>query len=357
MITVRVMGSDMSLHLQNMGRVVWDLKGTELLPEECDRLVHPQTGGIILFSRNYESPEQVQSLIQSIRALRENLIIAVDQEGGRVQRFKEGLTLLPAVGLLGDYFRSEPEKATKLAEQCGWLMASELSALGVDLSFAPVLDVNLGLSEVIGNRSFGVNTEEVVALAGAFIMGMHLAGMASTGKHFPGHGGVSLDSHVSLPIDSRSWEVIENGDLKPFQLLVNQLDAVMPAHVVYNQCDDSPAGFSPFWLKHVLREKLNFRGVIFSDDLSMEGAAGVGGYASRAQAALEAGCDLVLVCNNPEGAGEVLAGLERETLLQPHYCVQLKLKTTRPKWQSFEQSNARLSVREAIQQFMAEYTA
>ncbi len=345
----------MSLHLQNqMGRVIWDLKGTELTQEECEKLAHPQTGGIILFTRNYENPEQVQSLIQSIRALRENIIIAVDQEGGRVQRFKEGLTLLPPAGLLGLFYKKDPEGALKLAEQCGWLMASELSSLGVDLSFAPVLDINLGLSEVIGNRAYSDNPTEVVVLAQSFIMGMHLAGMAATGKHFPGHGGVLADSHLDLPIDNRSWEVIERCDLKPFQLLINHLDAIMPAHVVYSQCDDQPAGFSEFWLKSILREKLGFRGIIFSDDLSMEGAAGVGGYALRAQTALNAGCDLVLACNNPEGAAIVLEALERETCLLPNHCLQLKLKTTRPKWHSFEQSHARIVVKEAITHFIEE---
>lgn len=295
----------------SLGPVMIDLLGPELLPEERELLRHPLVGGVILFSRNYVSPEQVERLTAEIHALREpHLLVAVDQEGGRVQRFRDGFTRLPPVSLLGALYDADRKRALRVAETTGWLMASELRAVGVDLSFAPVLDVDCGVSTVIGDRAFHRDPEVVAALARAYMRGMNRAGMAATGKHFPGHGRVCADSHLALPVDERLYEDVYLTDIVPFERMIHYgLPAVMMAHIVYPRIDPNPAGFSAFWLKEVLRGRLGFQGAVFSDDLSMEGAAGVGDCAARAHAALHAGCDMVLVCNNREGAIQVLDGL------------------------------------------------
>ncbi len=292
------------------GPVMLDLQGTELLPEERELLIHPATGGVILFSRNYASPEQIHRLILQIHALRSpHLLIAVDQEGGRVQRFREGFTRLPPMGRIHQHF-TDNKIARHATRELGWLMASELRAVGVDFSFAPVLDINLGLSSVIGDRAFADNPEDVTALAQSWMLGAREGGMISVGKHFPGHGGVTADSHLELPIDSRSAEDILAHDVQPFRRLIgNGLEGIMPAHVIYERCAPEAAGFSSYWLSDVLRNQLRFQGVIFSDDLSMNAAECAGGYAERAKTALQAGCDMVLVCNNQAGAIAVLEGL------------------------------------------------
>lgn len=302
--------------IQPFGAVMLDIAGTILADTERDIINHPNTGAVILFSRNYESPEQVTDLIQNIRAARNGeILIAVDQEGGRVQRFQEGFTRLPPAAL----YQNEPE----ISEVAGWLMAAELLAVGVDFSFAPVLDVDCGVSTIIGNRAFSQNAEKVTQLASEFRRGMKRAGMAATGKHFPGHGAVALDSHLALPIDERNLEAIRVSDLQPFrQLIAEGLEGIMPAHVLYSQIDNQPAGFSDFWIQQVLRQELGFDGVVFSDDLSMEGAASVGSFPERAKIALQAGCDMVLVCNNSTAAMDVLDFLpiennaKRESRLQ-----------------------------------------
>lgn len=283
--------------------VMIDLEGLELSNEENELLNHPLTGGIIFFSRNYESIEQLSALIKSVRkATEKELLIAVDHEGGRVQRFRTEFTELPAIASL-----SESNKPSQSAFSHGWLMASEVRAMGIDFSFAPVLDINYGVSGVIGDRSFNRDPHVVSNLANEYIKGMRDAGMASTGKHFPGHGAVVEDSHHEIPVDKRSKEEIWQEDIIPFAKLIKQgLDAVMPAHVIYENLDKNPAGFSPYWLKQVLRDELKFDGVIFSDDLTMEGASVVGDYADRAEAATTAGCDMVLVCNDRDGAIQVL---------------------------------------------------
>lgn len=283
--------------------VMIDLEGLELSREESELLMHPLCGGIILFSRNYESLVQLSLLIQAVRKATDNdLLIAVDHEGGRVQRFRSEFTELPAVARL-----AESQNPIQNAFSHGWLMAAEVRAMDIDFSFAPVLDINYGISGVIGDRSFNRDTKVISHLASEYIKGMREAGMASTGKHFPGHGAVVEDSHHEIPVDRRSKEQIWQEDIIPFSDLIKQgLDAVMPAHVIYEALDDKPAGFSSYWLKQILRDELQFDGVIFSDDLSMEGASVAGGFANRAEAAIDAGCDMVLVCNHREGAIDVL---------------------------------------------------
>ena len=287
-----------------------DIEGTQLSAEDRELLAHPATGGLIFFARNYEDPTQLRSLVDQVRQVRPEILIAVDQEGGRVQRFRQGFTRLPAMAELSHRYAADAAAAEREARLLGALMASELLTCGVDISFAPVLDLDFGHSSVIGDRSFGATAEQVVALAGAFIAGMRQAGMAATGKHFPGHGHVAADSHLELPVDERALDEIRAADLVPFSALASTLDGIMPAHVVYSQVDEKPAGFSSFWLQQVLRRELGFDGVIFSDDLAMAGAACAGGYPQRAAAALDAGCDMILVCNDRAGALETLAYLE-----------------------------------------------
>ncbi len=298
----------------SLGPVMLDLLGTTLDEQEREMLQHPLVGGVILFTRNYENPAQLSELIAEVHALRSpSLLIAVDHEGGRVQRFRQGFTRLPAMRRFGEIHGRDKRRARQLAELAGWVMASELRAVGVDFSFAPVLDLDYGASTVIGDRSFHRQPQVVAELANALMQGMHRAGMAATGKHFPGHGAVQADSHEAIPVDSRRYEDIAAEDMKPYELMIsNGMAAVMPAHVIYANVDPQPAGFSPFWLKEVLRRRMNFQGVIFSDDLNMEGASVAGDYVSRAKAALAAGCDVALICNNREGAMQILHGLELE---------------------------------------------
>lgn len=308
-----------------MRPVVLDVEGYELSAQEKEVLAHPLVAGVILFTRNFYDIAQLKALVADIRLhAQRQIVIAVDHEGGRVQRFKEGFTVLPSAGALLQH--CQMQEAKQLAYASAWVMSSELLACDIDFSFAPVLDIN-GISDVIGQRAFAREPEQVIELAGAYLSGMRATGMASTGKHFPGHGSVKADSHVALPVDSRTKEEIFSGDILPFKQLIAEgaLSAVMPSHVVYEQCDDQPAGFSHYWLQQVLRQQLGFSGVIISDDLSMHGASFVGDHASRAQSALAAGCELILACNDSEAAISILDALtipkvqdERAVMLMRH---------------------------------------
>lgn len=295
----------------SLGYVMLDLQGKSLTAEDRNRLMHPQTGGVILFSRNYDSPQQVAALCAEIHALREpHMLIAVDHEGGRVQRFREGFTRLPPMRALGEIWDEHPQRARRLAHDAGFVLAAELRACGVDLSFTPVLDLDFGNSAIIGNRAFHSQPQAVCELAVGLMEGLRQGGMAAVGKHFPGHGYVAADSHTDVPVDNRGYAELEVADLVPFEHMIrHDLAGIMPAHVIYPKIDDKPAGFSRIWLADILRGRMQFQGVIFSDDLSMEGARVAGTIVERGEAAIEAGCDMVLVCNNPAAADELLEGL------------------------------------------------
>jgi beta-N-acetylhexosaminidase len=286
-----------------------DVAGIELSMEDRERLTHPSVGGVILFARNYVSPWQLDLLTASIGALRDPpLLIAVDHEGGRVQRFHDGFTELPPMRKLGERWDRDARGAADEAERCGRIIASELAAHGVDFSFTPVLDLDHGQSSVIGDRAFHRDPDAVAELAGALCRGLRAVGMAAVGKHFPGHGFATGDSHHETPIDDRALALLENDDLVPFRALIGDgLEGVMPAHVVYPAIDPQPAGFSDVWLRTILRERMGFDGMIFSDDLSMAGAGFAGDVVTRADAALTAGCDMVLVCNDAPAADMLLS--------------------------------------------------
>ena len=294
-----------------LGPVMVDVTGHVLTAEEREFLRHPALGAVILFSRNYESPAQVSALVSEIRDLRNpSLLVAVDQEGGRVQRFRTGFHPLPPLHALGARHDEEPEQAESLAHSAGRLMAAELRRVGVDFSFAPVLDVADLDSAVIGDRGFHARAAVIAALAKHYIAGMQSAGMHATGKHFPGHGGIHADSHLETPMDHRSLESLWESDLIPYRELAPLLGGVMTAHVRFPAVDDRVPTYSEFWIEEILRRRIGFRGVVFSDDLSMQGAADAGPAPERARRALAAGCDMVLVCNDPEAARAVAHSVE-----------------------------------------------
>ncbi|BFU59423.1 MULTISPECIES: beta-N-acetylhexosaminidase [Rodentibacter] len=302
-----------------MSTLLIDLESYALTQEEIELLEHPLVAGVILFTRNFHDREQIQALVKSVRErVKKPLLITVDQEGGRVQRFREGFTQLPAMQAFAT-LSSDLKQQQNWAREAGWQMAAEMTALDIDLSFAPVLDLG-HRCRAIGDRSFADDVQSAVNLASVFIDGMHQAGMAATGKHFPGHGHVLADSHLETPIDERPQAEIFDTDILPFQQLIEQkkLDAIMPAHVIYTHCDSQPASGSEYWLKHILREKLNFNGAIFSDDLGMKGAGFMGDFVARSEKALNAGCDLLLLCNEREGVIQVLDQLKLKEN-QPHF--------------------------------------
>jgi beta-N-acetylhexosaminidase len=294
------------------GPIMLDLAGLELTAEERERIAHPLVGGVILFTRNYADPSQLKALTAAIRAARDPaLLIAVDHEGGRVQRFRTGFTAIPPMRALGELWDSDAAVAAAEVKRLGGTIASELRAHGVDFSFAPVVDLDYGLSRVIGDRAFHRNPNAVAHLAAAFCDGLRAQGMAAVIKHFPGHGFVAADSHTEAPVDARPLSALEKDDLVPFGALIRRgAEGVMPAHVAYPDVDDQPAGFSRIWLQDILRGRLGFDGLIFSDDLSMAGARLAGDIVARADAAFEAGCDMLVVCNDPDGVGALLSRWE-----------------------------------------------
>ena len=291
------------------GPVILGIEGTELSDADRARLAHPLAGGVILFSRNFESCAQLKALTASIRALRTpTLLICVDHEGGRVQRFRDGFTAIPAMRTLGEMWDSDVALAAGEAHRLGHLLAGELRAHGVDFSFTPVLDIDFGASAVIGDRALHGNPNAVAHLASCLRRGLNAGGCAAVGKHFPGHGFIAADSHVDLPVDERTLDALAVDDLIPFAVLSKEgLEAVMPAHVVYPAVDSLAAGFSRVWLQDILRGRLGFAGLIFSDDLGMAGAHAAGDIVARAEAAAAAGCDMVLACNDHAASDELLS--------------------------------------------------
>jgi beta-N-acetylhexosaminidase len=288
-----------------------DVEGVALSPADRDLLREPAVGGVILFSRNYESPAQIADLVAEIRALRSPpLLIAVDHEGGRVQRFRDGFTAIPPMRRIGTEFVSDREKGIDLARQTGWLIGSELRAANIDLCFAPCVDLDWGVSEIIGDRAFHSNPDAVAEIAGAFCRGLRSAGMAAVAKHFPGHGAVLADSHVKLPVDRREYGVLLD-DMRPYERLTGNglIAGVMLAHIVYRELDEMPAGFSSYWIENELRNRVGFGGAVFCDDLSMQATAAYGTMPQRARRALKAGCDMLLVCNDRNAAQQTVAAL------------------------------------------------
>ena len=295
----------------SLGPVMLDIEGHSLSPADRELLREPAVGGVILFTRNYESAEQIADLVAEIRALRTPpLLVAVDHEGGRVQRFREGFTQIPPMRRVGQEFDRDPEAGLQAARDAGWLIASELRAAGIDLCFAPCVDLDWGVSEIIGNRAFHRKPEIVADLATAFARGLRSAGMAAVAKHFPGHGAVLADSHLKLPVDRRDYGLILD-DMRPYDRLIGNgaIAGVMLAHIVYEQIDALPAGFSEYWIQRELRSRLGFGGAVFCDDLSMKATRDYGSMAERGQRALEAGCDMILVCNDRDAAHEAVDAL------------------------------------------------
>ncbi|OOF49121.1 beta-N-acetylhexosaminidase [Rodentibacter genomosp. 1] len=345
-----------------MSTLLIDLEGYELTQEEVELLSHPLVAGIILFTRNFYNREQIQYLIASVRKrVKKPLLITVDQEGGRVQRFREGFTQLPAMQAFAQLSKNSLQQQT-WARETGWQMAAEMIALDIDLSFAPVLDLGHEC-RAIGDRSFTSDVQSAVSLASVFIEGMHEVGMAATGKHFPGHGHVLADSHLETPYDERSQTEIFSQDIQPFQQLIRQkkLDAIMPAHVIYSQCDNQPASGSEYWLKDILRGQLNFKGAIFSDDLGMKGAGFMGDFVERSEKALNAGCDLLLLCNERKGVIQVLDNLKL-TENQPHLAqrqtrLNTLFKTNSLTWEELTKTSRWLENHEKLTALQQEWLA
>jgi beta-N-acetylhexosaminidase len=330
-----------------LGTVVLDPTGPALTDDDRRRLLHPAAGGVILFAHNYEAPEQLAALTEEIARLREpELPVCVDHEGGRVQRFVQGFTKLPPMRRLGVLWDRDREAARRAARAVGTVIAAELGAHGVDFSFTPVLDLDYGTSAIIGHRALHYDPTAVGALAAQLIEGLAGGGMAAVGKHFPGHGFAVADSHVSVPTDARPPEAIAKKDLVPYRAAIGAgLAAVMPAHVIYPKADPEPAGYSKYWLQDVLRGKLGFDGLIYSDDLSMEGASTAGGMAERARAALAAGCDQVLLCQKPKEQEILLEALAATPLARPERVERMRRRGGR----DFRKSVAYREALEALQ--------
>jgi beta-N-acetylhexosaminidase len=336
------------------GPLMVDVAGHTLTSNEKKRLQHPLVGGVILFARNFENRAQLLALTRSIHQLRTpQLLIAVDHEGGRVQRFRsDGFAALPTMRSLGERWMQDPLQAMRMATEVGYVLGAELRACDVDLSFTPVLDLDYGVSSVIGDRSFHRDPRVVAMLARALSQGLGLAGMAACGKHFPGHGAVKADSHHAIPRDPRALTRILQDDAAPYQWLGDQVIAsVMPAHVIYSKVDAKPAGFSSKWIQEILRGKLRYDGVVFSDDLTMEAAAVAGDILARAQAALQAGCDMALVCNRPDLADDLLARLSHQS--EPSSLARIERlmpAEQAPDWQALQQQPAYRKALESVRE-------
>ena len=307
-----------------LGRLMLDLDSSSLTKEEKTLLQNPHVGGVILFSRNIVSKDQVLYLCHQIAEVNPNLLIAVDQEGGRVQRLIDGYAVLPSMQKLGKFVAQDKDNGLILASNLGWLMASEVIASGLDISFAPVLDLDLDRSSIIGDRSFGDTPKTVINIANSFINGMNEAGMEAVGKHFPGHGGIHADTHLSYSEDLRSLDDLKQHDLIPFHELHNRLGGIMTAHISFSEIDNNIATFSKYWLQNTLREKMKFKGEIFSDDLSMKGTDFIGGIDHKVQKALESGCTMILICNDRSAALQALRFMEKESTSQSTTLTSLK---------------------------------
>jgi beta-N-acetylhexosaminidase len=331
----------MQKHL--LGRLMLDLDSSSLTNEEKTLLQNPHVGGVILFSRNIVSKNQVMSLCHQIAGVNPNLLIAVDQEGGRVQRLIDGYTVLPSMQKLGKFVAQDKDNGLILASNLGWLMASEVIASGLDISFAPVLDLDLDRSSIIGDRSFGDNPKTVINIANSFINGMNEAGMKAVGKHFPGHGGIHADTHLSYSEDLRSLDDLQQHDLIPFHELHNRLGGIMTAHIAFPEIDNNIATFSKYWLQNTLREKMKFKGEIFSDDLSMKGTDFVGGIDHKVQKALESGCTMILICNDRSAALQALRFMEKQNISYSPTLISLKA-SKKVSWDKLENDPRRKDI-------------
>ena len=326
------------------GRLMLDIDGTSLSNEDKDLLMNKHVGGLIFFSRNFESFNQITNLVHEIRNIKENIIIAVDQEGGRVQRFNKEFTKIPTMQELAKYANTNND--ISFLKEVGWLISSELIAAGIDLNFAPVLDIDDKTSSIIGDRAFANNALDVISLTSNFIDGMHEAGMKSTGKHFPGHGGIFEDSHIELAEDHRELDELMGLDIKPYIELSNKLDAIMCAHILFPNIDKYIPSYSRYWLKDILREKIKYKGLIFSDDLSMFGAGDLS-FANKAVKSIEAGCDMILVCNNRYEAINVIEAFEKNDISLSKKIHQMR-KTSNTDWDDLSRNNRRSVVKEKL---------
>lgn len=326
------------------GRLMIDIQGTSLSHADIELINNNQVGGLILFERNFHSKEQIFDLCSEIKGIKRNILISVDQEGGRVQRFKSGFTKLPSMQVLSDYAASNSN--INIFKEVGWLMAAELIAVGIDISFAPVLDVDRNTSSIIGNRSFSDIPSHVSSIAKEFISGMNEAGMQATGKHFPGHGGIFEDSHLLQPQDKRTLDELIKRDLIPFMDLKDDIGGIMCAHILFPEVDALSAGFSPFWIKEILRNRIGFKGVVFSDDLTMKGA-GEYSYAERVNLSLSAGCDMVLICNSRDGVTEAITHMEQNNIGGSNVIPSM-LSHSKILWEDLNNSDRRSKIREDL---------
>ena len=324
----------------NKASLMVDIEGPSLSSDDIELIKSPYVGGLILFDRNFIDKDQLIDLCFEIKSKKPEIIIAVDQEGGRVQRLKKGFSLIPPMQRLGDLVLHERELGLDLCKETGWLVASELIACGVDLSFSPVLDLDQNSSSVIGDRAFSDQIDVVIDCARAFIFGMHEAGMACVGKHYPGHGSISEDSHVEKPIDKRILNEIENRDLIPFKELINDLDGIMTAHILFPEVDKNVTTYSKIWLSEILKEKLNFKGIIFSDDLNMEGANDYKSFYLKAEKAIKAGCEMILVCNNRNGVLDASRYFEENDIIPSEKNFSM-LMADDVSWTSLEKNETR----------------